>query len=205
MKKNVLLLLVIAVVSFSCTKENHGDLVASEGYNHASTTENVSHQLAASDHDVVALKRVEECTATDYPCSNVSTILEDMFGKFDSGAFNWGLGTTGILDDLLNCPRVAIELCNRECASITMNLDNYMYEALVFDNCNDGDDEAYTAAEQWSLVNHLKALAVTAAPMCGNRKMIPVSYDIYVRYTSYASVHVEVTYVAPCSYELTEG
>lgn len=190
MKKCFLFLCLITLLA-SCSKERYDDQLND-------VVE--ARELTDPGNTVQALPSLDfSCPAQDYPCSMASTLLEDMFGDLDPDPFNiiWGNGSAGIIDGLLNCPPVAIELCDRDCSLKTVEIDPY--EAVVLDQCNDGSDQAFTVAEQRALVARLKTLAVNYAPRCGNRVMIPISYDAYVRYTSFASVRLIVTYKAPCN------
>ena len=141
-----------------------------------------------------------DCPIDDYQCTDLNTSLIDLFGDQFSG-----YGTYGILDNLLNCDREAIELCNRACESVKIEIYGYGMPQISISSVNDSSD-VFTAAEQLALVNTIKAQAELNAPICGARKMTPIFYDVLhgVSFSSgFINTSVFVTYIAHCNnYEL---
>ncbi|WP_420572588.1 hypothetical protein [Kordia sp.] len=183
MKKLSLCLVAICFTVFSCVKD---DINTPEEELNVKTPEDISKRYSRT------------CTAVDYIANDYFDTIDDLYGIWEPGV---GSYTNGILDRLINCPPVAIENCNRDCNSVTeylVDMDNMSFNLFDYD----GPDTVFTAALQMQIVNDMKAYALAQAPMCGNRKMIPVSYNLDYIYTSSGTLYTtaNVTYVAPCNY-----
>ncbi len=188
MKKYAFIFLTFCLFLFSCNKDQDTNPVLLEKGSSSTDT-----YLAFGDY---------ECPeAENFTCDDIDFTIEEMLGDVDLG-----LGSSGKLDRILNCIS-PVSNCQRVCPSKTTILQVRDFDGYDFiwrdgeEPC--GGDNLFSAQEQEDFLEAVEFHVNEFAPMCGNRKMTALRYDLFADFlTSNSStnfyIFVEVTYISHC-------